>query len=626
MTKNKTFLLLVLSLFIIAMASVSASDVSDMNDNQDDISLSEDSLGSNSVRCNLALSSADADLDLVSSSKDADSKIQSSSSEESGNASASSSKNSTSIASSSAKVVKGENYSVTLKDKNGQGVSGKDLIFTLNGKNFTRTTDSKGIAILTLNTKPMKYLIKVSFLGDDAYQKSSLSQNVTVSKISTSIKTYTSSPVNGKAYAVILKDKKGKALSSKAVTLTFNGKTYKRTTNANGLASITLSGKAGSTYKLSYKFAGDSSYSASSGSLGLKLKMPTKIVGSNARIVKGGAFDIVLRDNNNRNLSGKKLTVLFDNKTYNKTTNSKGIVRMALSATPAKYYNISYKYAGSSYYAGSSKALTVFIKTPTKLANSGSFVCKGNVYQVTLKDANNKALAKKPLKITYGTRTYNLTTDSNGMAGLKINSGAGSVYNFTYRFAGDSNYGPSSGSLSLRTKLATSLSGSPSTVIKGNPYKVTLKDSTGKALANETIVFNFSGRAYNKTTNSNGIASLTIRPSECKSYDLSYAYAGSSKYNKSSANVVLAVKLSSSIKNSGSIAVNNSTYTVTLLDSDSKPISGKVISFEFENKTYNKTTNSKGVAGLLIVENKVKSTKLAYSFEGDSLYEASYGS
>ena len=158
MTKNKTFLLLVLSLFIIAMASVSASDVSDMNDNQDDISLSEDSLGSNSVRCNLALSSADADLDLVSSSKDADSKIQSSSSEESGNASASSSKNSTSIASSSAKVVKGENYSVTLKDKNGQGVSGKDLIFTLNGKNFTRTTDSKGIAILTLNTKPMKYL------------------------------------------------------------------------------------------------------------------------------------------------------------------------------------------------------------------------------------------------------------------------------------------------------------------------------------------------------------------------------------------------------------------------------------------------------------------------------------
>ena len=626
MTKNKTFLLLVLSLFIIAMASVSASDVSDMNDNQDGISLSEDSLGSNSVKSNLALSSADADSELVSSSKDADSKILSSSSEGSGNVSANPSKNSTSIASSSARVVKGENYSVTLKDKNGQGVSGKDLIFTLNGRNFTRTTNSKGIAILTLNTKPMKYLIKVSFLGDDAYQKSSFSQNVTVSKISTGIKTYTTYPVNGKAYAVILKDKNGKALSSKAVTLAFNGKTYKRTTNANGLASITLSGKAGNTYKLSYKFAGDSSYSASSGSASLKLKMPTKLVGSNARIVKGGSFDISLRDNNNRNLSGKKLTVLFDNKTYNKTTNSKGIVRMVLNAAPGKYYNISYKYAGSSYYAASSKALTVFIKTPTKLANSGSFVCKGNVYQVTLKDANNKALAKKPLKVTYGTRIYNLTTDSDGKAGLKINSGAGSVYNFTYRFSGDSNYGPSSGSLSLRTKLATRLSGSSSTVIKGNPYKVTLKDSTGKALANETIVFNFSGKAYNKTTNSNGIASLTIRPSQCKSYDLSYSYAGSSKYNMSSANVVLAVKLSSAFKNSGSIAVNNSTYTVTLLDSDSNPLSGKVISFEFENKTYNKTTNSKGVAGLLIVENKVKSTKLTYSFEGDSIYAASSGS
>lgn len=615
------------------MASVSASDVSDINDNQDYISLSEDSVSSNLVKGNLALSSADAnsvdsESDLISSSKDADSKVKSASSTAGSNdlSNYSSSKTSTTITSSGSKVVKGENYSVTLKDKNGNVLSGKNIIFTLNGNNFTRTTDSKGIAILTLNTKPMNYLVKVSFLGDDLYGKSSLSQNLTVSKISTNIKTYTSSAVNGNSYSVILKDKNGKALSSKAVTLSFNGKTYKRTTNEKGMASITLSGKVANTYRLTYKFAGDSYYSASSGSASLKLKMPTKIVGSNARIVKGGTFDIILRDGNNKALSSKKLTILYGGKTLNRTTNSKGVIRLTLSPTPGKYYNLTYKYAGSSYYGASSRLLTVFIKTPTKLANSGSFVCKGNVYKVTLKDSYDKVLSKKPISITYGTRNYTLTTDSNGTVGLKINSGAGSVYKFAYRFAGDGNYGPSSGSLNLRTKLATSLTGSSSTVIKGNPYKVTLKDSAGKALANESIVFNLSGKNYTKTTNSNGIASLTINSPANDTYDLSYEYAGNSKYNKSLGASVVTVKLSSTIKNSGSIAINNSSYTVTLLDSDSNPIANKVIRFTLDNKTYKNTTNSKGVARLFIVENTLKSTKLTYNFDGDSVYAASSGS
>ena len=473
----------------------------------------------------------------------------------------------------------------------------------------------------------MNYLINVSFLGDDLYENASFSENVTVSKISTTIKNHSTSAVNNKAFFIVLKDKNGKALSSKAVTIKFNGKTYKRTTDAKGMVNITLSGEIKNTYKITYKFAGDSSYSASSGSISLSLKMPTKIVSYTSSIVKGSKFKITLKNAKNQVLSNKKITVLFNNKTYNRTTNGKGNLYFTLNPTPGKNYDITYKFAGSSYYGAASKTFKVFIKTPTKLVNSGSFVCKGKYYQVTLKNYKDNVLANKKVVLTYNGKTYKKTTNAKGVASLKITTTPGKSYKFAYKYAGSSYYGASSGSLSLRTKLATTLAGSSSTIIKGNKYKVTLKDSGGKAIAKERIVFTYNGKTYNKTTDSKGVASLTIKSAPGKTYKLSYKYAGNYKYNKSSSGTIdLAVKLSSSIKNSGVVAVNNSTYIVTLLDGDSKPIANKNITFTFDGKTYRNTTNEKGVAGLFIEQDKLGTVKFTYKFAGDSLYVSSSGS
>ena len=619
------------------MASVSASDVSDINDDQNYISLSEDSVSGNLVKDNFGLSSADSNSIFTDSGDsgsgtdepgagDSGSGEDDPESGDSGNDNPET-KDTITIESSSSKVVKGENYSVTLKSSDGTVLSGKDVTFTFNGKNYIRTTDSNGIASLTLDATPKNYLISVSFLGDDLYENASFSENVTVGKISTTIKNHSTSAVNNRAFLIILKDKNGKALSSKAVTISFNGKTYKRTTDAKGRANITLSGKIKNTYKISYKFAGDSSYSASSGSISLALKMPTKIVGYTTSVVKGSTFKITLKNIKNQVLSNRKITVLYNNKTYNRTTNANGNLYFTLSPSPGKYYSVTYQFAGSTYYGATSKTFSVFIKTPTKLVNSGSFVCKGKVYQVTLKNYNDKPLSNKTVVITYNGKTYKKTTNANGVAGLKITTTPGKSYKFAYKYAGNSWYGASSGSLSLRTKLATTLVGSSSTIIKGNNYKVTLKDSDGKAIAKERIVFTYNGNTYNRTTDSKGAVTLKINSAAGKTYPLSYKYAGNYKYDKSSSgNINLAVKLSSSIKNSGVVAVNNSTYIVTLLDADSKPIENKNITFTLDGKTYKNTTNEKGVAGLFIEEDKLGTVKFTYKFAGDSLYASSSGS
>ena len=624
--------MLILALFIVSIASVSASDVSDINDNQNYLSENEDSVSDD-------LSSQYEDLSAIdSNSADDDSEVlENTNSESNGLSDATDSgsedstveptKNSTSIVSSSSTVVNGYDYSVTLKDNNGNFLSGKTLTFTFNGKSYTKTTDSKGVASLNINAKAGSYVIGVIFEGDELYENSSASNKITVSKTPTTISSSTKDAVKGKSYSVVLKDKKGNVLASKAVTLTYNGKTYKLTTNSKGIVSFTITGTLGKTYKLTYKFAGDSYYAAYSGYKNLKVKKPTKIVGSNARIVKGAKYSVTLRDSSNKALSKKTVTITFNGKTYTKTTTTKGVVSLALNAAPGKSYNIIYKYAGSSYYAPSSKTVSVYIKTPTKLTNSGSSVGKGKYYYITLKDYNGKALSNKIVVLKYRGKTYKKTTNSKGVVSLKINSAIGYTYKLTYKYSGSIYYGSSSGSVNLKTKMATTLTGSSSTIVKGNTYKVTLKDGNGKALSKKTVTFVFNGNTYTRTTNSKGVASLTISYQAGKTYKLSYSYAGSSYYNRSSSgNINLAVKLSTSLKNSGNSIMNNSSYVVTLKDGDGKSISGKTLTFTLDGSTIKNTTDSEGQVHLLMSESSPRTVALTYKFDGDSLYTASSGS
>ena len=68
-----------------------------------------------------------------------------------------------------------------------------------------------------------------------------------------------------------MKDADAKVLSNKSITFTLDGKTYKNNTNAKGVASLLISESAPKTTKLTYKFAGDSAYTASSGSVSINV-------------------------------------------------------------------------------------------------------------------------------------------------------------------------------------------------------------------------------------------------------------------------------------------------------------------------------------------------------------------
>lgn len=96
-------------------------------------------------------------------------------------------KGSTKIKGSDSSVGKGFNYYITLKNSAGKALSNKKVTITLDGKTFTKTTNSKGKVSLVMNYKLGTYPIEVSYAGNKYYDSSKLSTKVKVVEPSISI-------------------------------------------------------------------------------------------------------------------------------------------------------------------------------------------------------------------------------------------------------------------------------------------------------------------------------------------------------------------------------------------------------------------------------------------------------
>ena len=474
-------------MLVFSIAIVSASDVSNISDSQD-----------TNILNNYDLGSSDSTSIVNENNNDYDSSIGSGSSDSTDNTVSNNDESSIDSTNSN-----GNSYEISSASENNPSVEGSSA---------------------------------------DNGNSSTGNQSVKTEKTPTKITNSGKSIVNGKTYYLTLKDSNGNALSGKTVSLTFNGKKYTKTTNSKGKVGLKISGIVAKTYKLTYKFVGDENLTSSAGSVKIKIKMASALTGSGTSIVKGKKYTVTLKNSKGKVLAGRTVVFTINGKTFKKKTNSKGIATLKMSLPANRTYNLTYSYAGSSYYGNSSKTVSLFVKTPTEFVKSGSSVVQGKSYYLTLKDSNGNVLAGKNVKITYRGKTYLKTTNSKGKVGLKIKSAPGYKYRFSYKYGGNGEYGSSSGTLYLKVKEATSLTNYTSNNISdGTAFKVILKDSNGYVLKNKVITFTFDGKNYTKKTNSKGIANLKINRNEEENYTLSFKYAGSSYYASSKGTINITV-------------------------------------------------------------------------------------
>lgn len=131
---------------------------------------------------------------------------------------------------------------ITLKDDNGNPISGAKVSVKLKGTKTYTTNKNGQIKVPTTGLALKKYAVKIKFTGNKKYLAASASKKVKIKKgglkIVAKSKTFKKSAT--KKYKVTIKNKAGKAIKKAKVTLKVKGKTYKATTNKKGKATFTL--------------------------------------------------------------------------------------------------------------------------------------------------------------------------------------------------------------------------------------------------------------------------------------------------------------------------------------------------------------------------------------------------
>ena len=276
-------------------------------------------------------------------------------------------------------------------------------------------------------------------------------------------------------------------------------------------------------------------------------------------------YQVILIDEDGKRVANKTISFGVAEKEFTAVTDGEGVATLKLNLSAARTYDIYSNFMGDEEYYGSGMVPDT-IKVTKKIS---TFVIKNVSYKVTAtkklsvtfkspnytytikngvitRKTTYKLIKNKKVKFTVNGKTYTATTNSKGVATVKITLNKKGTYTYTAKFAGDSKYQAVTKKAKLTVKpLTTSLT---TKKYKFKRYKKTKKISTtlksGKTvLKKQKITFKVNGKTYTAKTNSKGIATVKIKLSKKGTYKYTVKYAGTNKYKAiSKTNKVVIVK------------------------------------------------------------------------------------
>ena len=360
--------------------------------------------------------------------------------------------------------------------------------------------------------------------------------------------------------------------------------------------------------------------SASDDSNVLSAKQSTTLTIANTHYNKIAKFQVTLKDSKGKGISGQKVSLKINGKTYTGTTGNNGIATISTAKLAVGTYTATVSYSGSSSYSSASKTVNN-LKVLSSV--SASDLTKGygyvdNYVATFYKDSG--VLANTKVSFTINGVTYQRKTDSNGVAKLPIGLNIG-TYSITTT---NPNSGEKLTKKVVVTKDGTTIGSSYKTtylpVKTKYTYTVTLKSKHGVAISGENVYFKFNGKQVTAKTNSNGKASIAIPALSKGTYSITYNFKGNSKYSSTSGSGSIKVQDSTTKLSSSALKStykDGSKFKVKVTDSAGKAITGKTVKFTINGVSYSSKTDSKGYASLEIgLPPKTYSIKYSFSSLG----------
>ena len=369
------------------------------------------------------------------------------------------------------------------------------------GKDSYKANVTGGVASVKINSLIAgDYKVNVTYSGDKTYEVSNNVFNLAVNpmKVNLNISDVVMFYRDGTRMVAILTDIKGNPIANATLYFTINGQTYKKTTDANGTASLGIN-LVSKIYDATVSYNGSDIYDKLSKNITVTVN-PTILANDTVLMYKDGTeFVAKFLDKTGKALANTSVKFNINGVFYTKTTDAEGIAKLGIRLRPGAYILTAYN-----DITGEEKGFDVTVKSLIAANDLTKYYMNASRFEATIYNKDGTLAINKNVTFNINGVFYHKTTDENGVAslGIALRPGNYIITTIVDDLAMGNNVNV------LPTLVTSDLS---MKYLDGSSFTAQALDGQGNPLANQNVSFNVNGVFYHKVTDKDGIASLNIR-------------------------------------------------------------------------------------------------------------------
>ena len=299
-----------------------------------------------------------------------------------------------------------------VQDSESHPIDNASVTFNVNGKNYSRTTNSSGIAKMNVNLDSGNYTYDAYYLLNNSVvaKDSGLIQILPTISGEDIEKIYR----NDTQYYATFLDSNGELLANTNVTFNINGVFYTRKTNESGVARLNINLNAGEYILTAINTNGEMHSN--------NITVLNSISGND--IVKYYKNDTqyyaTFLNSDGSLLTNTNVTFNINGVFYTRKTNESGVARLNINLPPNDYILTAINPATGEMYSNTIRVLNVLSASDMSMTYRD-----GSKFNVTLLDGQGIPYANQELTFNINGVFYTRTTNELGVASLNINLQAG---------------------------------------------------------------------------------------------------------------------------------------------------------------------------------------------------------